>query len=184
MLRIKENNERLFTTIIETERFDLQKALSKKEQTDFTDFSLWNYGIEYKDTKTTTIKKAKVVSKKKKSNRVQFICKLEQLISTGGSAMTDIRKKYGYSTGVFKAKVEIGKATSYNNNSFQLRLWSNRLHLMINGKKQYHWDLTEFSKRSKISLKKIKEYIKNEKLKITFNISTTKDHGTIIRMYD
>lgn len=182
---ITENNERLFITIIETGRFDLQTALNKQEQADFTDFSLWNYGIEFKDATTSTKKQVKVV-KLKKSRTTQFICKLEQL--SIGSAMTDIRKRYGYSTGVFKAKVEIGKATKYKNNSFQLRLWGDRLHLMVNGNKEYYWSLAEFSKRSKISLIQIKKYIKSEKLKITFNIGISqgksKDHGTIIRLYD
>lgn len=102
--------------------------------------------------------------------------------------MTDIRKKYGYRNGIFNLKIEAGKEVRYNKNTFKLRLWGDRLHLVINGKKQYHWNLDEFSKKSKISVSKIKDHINQKKMTIVFNIKISKgkpkDHGTIIRLYN
>jgi len=98
------------------------------------------------------------------------------IVNTFGELDKKLNKK------IMKFSLGIDKKIIYNNHTFELKYFDNRLILLIDDILPFEWDIYEIYNKSKLDTSLIKKSLKQKKIKVIFN-QKTKNHGTQFIIY-
>jgi len=85
-------------------------------------------------------------------------------------------------TKIMKYSLEINKKITYNNHTFELKYFDDRLILLIDDILSFEWSVIEIINKSKLTTTQIKKSLKEKKIVVKFN-HVKKNHGTQFIIY-
>lgn len=177
---ITTTQQQKFDYILSNKLEKEQSFLLNKEEKVLFDEYYWKFhGYESVQAIYINRKADTKVSKKVKSN---FYCGLSK--TKDKSTLNIISKVFGIKGVVLKFSLEMNKKVMYNNHSYCLVFKYNKLRLVVDEKLTFDWNMNELVKRSKLNQTDIIKSIKENKIKVSFNKSEIKDHGTKVVIYN